>query len=952
MQAPWPRDARYLRTGPLLVDLCYRWVECDGARHELQQRIFDLLLVFLARPNALHTRADLFQQLWPGVIVEDANLSQSVWLLRKALGEGGKHWIRTVAKSGYVFEPPGPLEWLSEHPDKAAPAEALAHDQAGAHAGELASGPPVPVAGMAAPAPGLSASVLRKRRWPGWAAAATIVVAVGLAFGLSASRGRHAASASATATPSRIVVAVVEVEDPAASSRWPARLLHDWLRWKLSSLPEVIFLSEADLAAARATPTAPLVVLVSAASAPDAAGIVELRARVRLRDGERRFEQRGAPDRVPAMVDALSAQVVAQLLPTRTGPWPRLESGPAAARRYAEASEAFERRDWQSAAKLFEQTVALAPRFGLARLQLAEAQTHLSQASAAVNQMESARALLQPAPAEVSEALRVRRLAMEPARYREAEAALAQLARHHPERKDYLIERARKLVTAGEPQQARKLLSGADWRRESIETRIAYRLAQADIAGALGEIEAARSHATTAELLARQAGEGWKPERADALMELAWIDWVESKAETSTRRYQQAAQLLEGAGDQTRALYARFLADSSQPPGEVAQHLNPLLAKAREGGYPRMEIGILQIVSSRFHEAGDYTRSRRHLEQAWNTAQAASDTVARETLDLLLVGDDLADLRLDSMHTRLRRLESVQPQGARAMLVAMYRAMLSGIRGEPANAIRILDTAEKSQGSDGRLPAAFSSLNCTRASYRLTTGDLARARADLKRCEATASADEAIMVALGRAQTELMAGDNGAARTLLEPLGPKIDAIPEPTVRWSLELERAALLTRAGNPAEAERIYARISSQLPASGTAHLRAALETGLAENEAALGRWASSGAHMQAAGRLLPDDAWSYQARLKLVEAVGDRIAGRDADAIGHLRSLHAQAHQRHDVGTMLEVHTLLPDGFAQGDCTRAQRERLVAQTGMRGAGADWLVQADASSRQAQL
>ncbi len=99
-QLPWPSDARYLRSGPLLVDLCYRCLECDGRRHELQQRIFDLLLLFLASPNTLHTRAVLFQRLWPGVIVEDANLSQSIWLLRKALGAHGKYWIRTVAKRG------------------------------------------------------------------------------------------------------------------------------------------------------------------------------------------------------------------------------------------------------------------------------------------------------------------------------------------------------------------------------------------------------------------------------------------------------------------------------------------------------------------------------------------------------------------------------------------------------------------------------------------------------------------------------------------------------------------------------------------------------------------------------------------------------------------------------------------------------------------------------------
>ncbi len=960
MQAPWPNDARYLRTGPLLVDLCYRSLECNGKRHELQQRIFDLLLLFLSKPNTLHTRAALFQQLWPGVIVEDANLSQSVWLLRRALGERGKYWIRTVAKGGYVFEPPGPVEWLSAHPD-----EVAAEDRAGDEDGRDDDIPEPASIGIA-PAPRMivdpaaaAASVPAEtepptatpRRWrlPAWAAAvAAIAVVAGLVFALMTLRERHAASAVAGAG---LAVAVIEMQDPAASTRWPARLLHDWLRWKLSSLPEVTYLTEAELASARTSAAAPQVVLVSAAGAPDAPGSVVLHARVQVRGGERRFEQRGPLAQVPTMVDALSAQVMAQLVPARAKPWPKLALGTAAARRYAEASEAFDDRDWQSAAKLLEETVALAPRFGLARLQLAQAQSHLSQASAAVAQMESAQALLRPAPAEVAETLQARRLTMEPSRYREAEAALARLSARYPARKDYLVERARLLLTAGEPQQAQQLLATADWRQEPLGVQMSRHLALADIETALGDIESADGHAIAAERLARQAGDGWKLERAAALMDLGRIDAVRSRREASIGRYRDAAALFEAAGDQTSALYARFLAEAAQPPGEATQQrLNALLAKAREGGYPRMEIGALQIAAGRFREAGDYARSRHYLEQAWTTAQTASDTVARETLDLLLLGSDLADLRLDSMQARLRRLETARPQGARAMLVALYRAALANIRGQPAAAIRILDQAEKSLGNDGRLPPAFSGLNCARASYRLITGDLTGARGDWKLCETPTAPDQLLLVALGRAQTELMAGDRGAARALLEPLGSRIDALPAGPDRWALALEQAALLTRAGNPDQAERIYTRIAARIPAQGTTHLRAALETGLAENEAALGRWASSRAHLTSARRLLPDDAWSYQARLRLVEIVAARSAGHGTEALGLLRSLHAQAHERHDVGTTLEIHTLLPDGFEQGDCTRAQRERLIAQTGMRGAGADWLAKAETVAMQA--
>lgn len=954
-ERPWPADARYLRSGPLLVDLCYRRVECDGERHELQQRIFELLLVFLARPGALHTRAALFQRLWPGVIVEDANLSQSIWLLRRALGRRGKYWIRTVAKGGYVFEPPGPVEWLAQRPTDPPLAGDTAAETGPGSPAAAAMPVPVPAAVTAAAAPpatgapaALAASVwppsapARPSR-PGWARAA-VAFAVGatLPFALFWLRERQAARPGA---PGGIAVAVIEVADPAASNRWPARLLHEWLRWKLSSLPEVTYLTQAELAAAKSAPNPPQLVLVSAAGAADDPGRLALRARVETRAGERRYEQRGSLAQAPAMADALSRQILAQLVPARAEPWPKLELDAAAARRYAEAAEAFERRDWASAARLLEETLAFAPRFGLARMQLAQAQARLSQASAAVIQMESAQALLQPVPADVAEALQARRLALEPARYCEAEAALARLAERHPGRRDDLIERARLLVTAGEPRQAQSLLANADWRHAPLGLQIGHRLAQADIAAALGDLDAAAGHAAAAERLARQAGEGWRLERAAALMELARVDSARSRLDAGSRRYRQAAQVLEDAGDQAGALYARFLAESAQPPGEATtQQLNALLAKARESGHPRMEIGALQIAARRFREAGDYGRSRDYLEQAWATAQAAADTVARDTLDLLLIGADLADLRLDSAQDRLQRLERARPQGARAMLVALYRASLAGIRGHPAAAIAILDRAERALGGDGRLPSAFSGLNCARAGYRLIAGDLARARGDWKLCEAPSTPDRLLLVALGRAQTELMAGDPDAARALLEPLDARIAALPEGPDRWLLALDQAALLTRAGNPQRAERIYAQVAAHLPAEGTTHLRAALETGRAENEAALGRWASSRAHLQGARRLLPEDAWPYQARLRLVEIVAARSAGRGEDATGLLRALHVQAHARQDVGAMLEIHTLLPDGFEQGRCTRVQRERLIAQTGMRGAGTDWLARAD--------
>ncbi|KAB8164902.1 hypothetical protein FKV24_017295 [Lysobacter maris] len=109
-------DARYLKIDDLVIDLNYRRMFSEEAEINAPQRALDLLLLLVKEPNRLHYRADLLEALWPGLIVEDANLSQSVWLLRKALGPERKNWLRTVAGAGYVFEPPTEPETLATPP--------------------------------------------------------------------------------------------------------------------------------------------------------------------------------------------------------------------------------------------------------------------------------------------------------------------------------------------------------------------------------------------------------------------------------------------------------------------------------------------------------------------------------------------------------------------------------------------------------------------------------------------------------------------------------------------------------------------------------------------------------------------------------------------------------------------------------------------------------------------
>src|SRR4030095_11589080 len=72
----------------------------DGVPDPLGARAFDLLLAMAARPGQMLTNSDLLDAVWPGLVVEEANLSVQVSSLRKVLGGD---LIVTIPGRGYRF---------------------------------------------------------------------------------------------------------------------------------------------------------------------------------------------------------------------------------------------------------------------------------------------------------------------------------------------------------------------------------------------------------------------------------------------------------------------------------------------------------------------------------------------------------------------------------------------------------------------------------------------------------------------------------------------------------------------------------------------------------------------------------------------------------------------------------------------------------------------------------
>jgi TolB-like protein/DNA-binding winged helix-turn-helix (wHTH) protein/cytochrome c-type biogenesis protein CcmH/NrfG len=65
----------------------------------------ETLLVLVERAGHIVQKDELMEKVWPGVFIEEGNLSRRVFNLRQVLGEGpdGRQFIETVPKRGYRF---------------------------------------------------------------------------------------------------------------------------------------------------------------------------------------------------------------------------------------------------------------------------------------------------------------------------------------------------------------------------------------------------------------------------------------------------------------------------------------------------------------------------------------------------------------------------------------------------------------------------------------------------------------------------------------------------------------------------------------------------------------------------------------------------------------------------------------------------------------------------------
>jgi len=94
-----------LEFGPFRVDPEQRLLLRDEQAIPLSPKAFDLLLILVQRTGQVVAKDDLMKLLWPDTFVEESNLGQHIFQLRKALGERAQDhtYIVTIPGRGYRF---------------------------------------------------------------------------------------------------------------------------------------------------------------------------------------------------------------------------------------------------------------------------------------------------------------------------------------------------------------------------------------------------------------------------------------------------------------------------------------------------------------------------------------------------------------------------------------------------------------------------------------------------------------------------------------------------------------------------------------------------------------------------------------------------------------------------------------------------------------------------------
>src|SRR5262245_23080920 len=98
-------NSHYYEFGPYRLDVGQRVLTRTGEAISLTPKATDILTLLVANAGQLMGKDELLKQVWPDTFVEESNLTQNIFLLRRVLGDErpAPRYIETVVRRGYRF---------------------------------------------------------------------------------------------------------------------------------------------------------------------------------------------------------------------------------------------------------------------------------------------------------------------------------------------------------------------------------------------------------------------------------------------------------------------------------------------------------------------------------------------------------------------------------------------------------------------------------------------------------------------------------------------------------------------------------------------------------------------------------------------------------------------------------------------------------------------------------
>ncbi len=102
MNGPDKPEGRYV-FGPFQLDMARRRLMRGDIVLTVTPTVLDVLICLVRNAGRIVTKDELLTTVWPGRIVEEANVKQAIFTLRKILGDEGDLMILTAPGRGYRF---------------------------------------------------------------------------------------------------------------------------------------------------------------------------------------------------------------------------------------------------------------------------------------------------------------------------------------------------------------------------------------------------------------------------------------------------------------------------------------------------------------------------------------------------------------------------------------------------------------------------------------------------------------------------------------------------------------------------------------------------------------------------------------------------------------------------------------------------------------------------------